>query len=122
MRCLEINKKKFYYCNFDKMIDVVDEYDNKTGEKIISYESPKEYYANISTNKGDSQLEFFGNFNDYDKVIVADDPNWDIDENSVLFIDKEVSYDSLGIPQYDYIVTKKAPSLNGIAIAIKRVE
>lgn len=122
MRCLEINKKKFYYCNYDKMIDVVDENNNKTGEKLISYTQPKEYSANISTNKGDSQLEFFGNFNDYDKVIVADDPNLDIDENSVLFIDKEVSYDSLGIPQYDYIVTKKAPSLNGIAIAIKRVE
>lgn len=107
------------------MVDVLDENNDKTGEKLITYKIAKPYEANISTVKGDTELEFFGDFKDYDKVIVADDPNWDIDENSVLFIDKAVAYEKVGnydIPLYDYIVTKKAPSINSIALAIKKVE
>ena len=122
MRCLEINKRKFHYCNYVGLTDVLDEDNNLTGEKIITYSDPIEYHANISTIKGDTQFEFFGDFKNYDRVIMASDPTWEIDENSVLFVDKEVEYDDDKTPLFDYIVTKVAPSLNGIAVAIKRVE
>ena len=52
--------------------------------------------ANISAATGSAQVEQFGNFAGYDKVIVTDDLSCPIDENTVLFIDKEPQYDKDG--------------------------
>ena len=57
--------------------------------------------ANISQATGQSNTEQFGNLENYDKVIVTDDLNCPIDENSVLFIDKEPEYSMDGDPMFD---------------------
>lgn len=121
MRCMSRNKQTFSYCTFKAIVPILDSDGNDTGEKETQYNNPIEMRASISANKGDSTLNVFGNFNDYDKVILVDDPNCPIDENTVLFIEVAPNYID-GVPQFDYIVKRKAASLNSVAYAISRVK
>lgn len=122
MRCLERNKREFYYCLFKQKADILDSGNNKTGEFILTYFEAVKTKGNISSSIGESQLELFGSFTDYGKVIVVDDPNCPIDENSVLFIDVTPTYDTDSVPNYNYIVKKKAVSLNSCTFAISKVK
>lgn len=170
MRCLKRNQRPFYYClyvdgknaestaivgqavsgicicgNSEQSINfIIDEHGNETGERILNYASPVEMYANISQATGQANTEQFGNLENYDKVIVTDDMNCPIDENSVLFIDKKPEYsDAISndviesstlfgndtviqktykVPVYDYIVRRVAKSLNSISIAVSKVK
>ena len=122
MKCLERNKTKFYYSLFVKSEPGKDEYGNESGEPVITYSEPTLMKANISPATGVSQVEQFGKDLKYDKVIVVDDMGCPIDENSVLFVDKEPTRDADGNLLYDYIVKKIAKSLNSISIAISKVE
>lgn len=122
MRILERNKSTFYYLLYTGKTPVLDEDENETGEYDVGYGEPVEMRANVSAATGQSQVEQFGNLENYDKVIVTDDMTCPINENTVLFIDKEPSYDALGKPQYDYTVKRVAKSLNSISIAVSKVK
>lgn len=122
MRCLKRNKKAFWYALYRDKQPVFDEYGNRTGAVKIIYSEPQRLEANISPAMGDSQVEQFGNSVQYDKVIVLDDVNCPIDENTVLFVDTAPQTDEDGNLLFDYIVKKVAKSLNSVAIAIKKVE
>lgn len=112
------NDIPFYYALYDKTETITDEYGNETGTRVY-YQEPVLMYANISPATGVSQTEQFGNLENYDKVIVTKDMNCPIDENSVLYIDKEPE---VGVtPKYDYIVRRVAKGLNAISIAVKKV-
>ena len=95
--------------------------------------------ANISPANGSTQTEQFGNSVQYDKVIVTDDMQCPIDEQSVLFIDNlsdTVLQDEYGKPlcteadtplqvkdvRFDYIVKKVARSQNSVSYAVSRVD
>lgn len=124
MRCLERNKRSFYYALYKSKEAVIDANNNETGEIKIVYNTPVQMYANISASVGDAQVEQFGTNLSYDKVIVTADMSCPIDENTVLCVDKDVSYTSEqnGDLLYDYVVTKVAKSLNSISIAISKVK
>lgn len=144
MKTLKRNQRPFYYCLYADKVNVIDEYGNESGEKIVTYGEPILMYANISQATGQSNTEQFGSLENYDKVIVTDDLNCPIDENSVLFIDKEPEFTegvtidyresdtvlgedtvdpvTISIPAYDYIVRRVAKSLNSVSIAIKKVK
>lgn len=121
MRTLERNKSPFWYLLYDRKEPVKDEYGNETGEEQVFYKDAVSMKANISAATGSAQVEQFGNFAGYDKVIVTDDVSCPIDENTVLFIDKEPEYAD-GKPLYDYIVRRVAKSLNSISYAVSKVE
>lgn len=125
MRTLSRNKRKFYYCLFDSTSTVTDGNGNETGTKTV-YKAAVPMYANISSATGIAQTEQFGNLENYDKVIVTDDLNCPIDENSVLFIDKAPEYTKTPLgaddePLYDYVVRRVARSINSISIAVRKV-
>lgn len=137
MRCLKRNQRPFYYCLYKEEIPILDDYGNETGQTIVVYDEAVEMMANISQATGQSNTEQFGNLENYDKVIVTDDLNCPIDENSVLFIDKEPEYkdaeyneataitfveSTVQVPVYDYIVRRVAKSLNSISIAVSKVK
>lgn len=119
MRTLKRNKRRFYYCLYGTEVELTDGDGFYTGETAIGYGAPVECWANISPATGQSNTEMFGNLTDYDRVIVTDDMNLPIDENTVLFIDKTPTN---GADGYDYIVRRVAKSLNSIAIAIRKVD
>lgn len=121
MKCLERNKTEFYYALFVDDEPGKDEYGNESGEPRIIYSEPVLAKANISPETGVSQVEQFGKELKYDKVIVLDDITCPIDENSVLFVDKQPEKDDDGNLLFDYIVKKVARSLNSVSIAISKV-
>ena len=122
MRILERNKSTFYYLLYTRKTPVLDDEGYETGEQDVKYGEPVEMRANVSAATGQSQVEQFGNLENYDKVIVTDDMTCPINENTVLFIDKEPSYDEQGKPQFDYTVKRVAKSLNSISIAVSKVK
>ena len=118
---LKRNETSFYYCLYDSESFIKDEYGNDTGNPVISYKNPVEMRANISPATGYAQTEQFGNLDQYDKVIVTHDMSCPIDEQSVLFIDREPELSENGEWLYDYVVRRVAKSLNVISIAISKV-
>lgn len=121
MRTLNRNKSPFWYLLYDGKVPAKDEYGNETGEEIVTYKPAVAMNANISAATGSAQVEQFGSLTGYDKVIVTDGLTCPIDENTVLFIDKEPQYDEDGKPLYDYIVKRVAKSLNSVSIAVTKV-
>lgn len=144
MKTLKRNQRPFYYCLYQEKRDVVNENGNKTGEKIRLYADPVRMMANISPATGQSNTEQIGNLDNYDKVIVFEDVNAPIDENTVLFLDMEpeftegvtvaytpsatlfgeptVDVQTVRIPKYNYIVRRVAKSLNSVSVAVRKVE
>ena len=139
MRGLKRNETTFWYClpSSEAGEAVIDEYGNETSELIPHYQTAVAMKANVSPATGQSQTEQFGNLDSYDKVIVTCDMSCLIDENTVLFIDKEPEYAAVTvrtsrdagaeettvmIPVYDYVVRRVAKSLNTIAIAVRKVK
>lgn len=136
MRTLIRNKRAFYYCLYKEDEPIIDEYGNESGESIVTYYEPVEMVANVSQATGQSNTEQFGNLENYDKVIVTDDMDCPIDENSVLFIDKAPEFKdvqthtataitmtdkTVSVPVPDYIVRRVAKSINSISIAVRKV-
>lgn len=117
MRALKRNKRPFWYALYGVETELQDADVNYTGETEIGYSAPVKAKANISPATGQSNLEMFGNLTDYDRVIVTDDVNIPIDENTVIWIEK----DHLTEP-HDYVVRRVARSLNSVAIAVRKVD
>jgi hypothetical protein len=122
VRALERNKTSFYYALYLGKEENIDADGNATGTYTILYSNPVECRGNISASSGSVQVEQFGNDLQYDKVVVLDDVNVPIDENSVLWVDKEVEHDKYGNPMFDYVVKKVARSLNSVSFAISKVK
>ena len=121
MKTMKRNQVPFWYLLYDRQEYFKDEQGNESGELTIFYKPAVKMEANVSAATGSAQAEQFGNFAGYDKVIVTDDLYCPIDENSVLFIDKEPEYAEDGTPLYDYIVKRVAKSLNSISYAVSKV-
>lgn len=121
MKILERNKTPFWYQLYDRTETVENEYGNEVGSVVV-YKDAVEMKGNISSATGSAQVEQFGNFAGYDKVVVVDDMSCPIEETTVLFIDKKPEYDAEGNPLFDYVVKRVAKSLNVIAYAVKRVD
>ncbi len=131
MKCLERNKKTFYYALYDDKVPLLDEDGYATGEYGVKYDKPKIFKANISPAKGETSVRQFGESVDYDKVIVLSDMSVEIDESTVLWVDKIPKLDSFGElltsadgeieTPHDYVVKKVARSLNNTSIAISKV-
>lgn len=132
MKCMNINKQKFWYALFKEKIPKEDEYGNETGEYKIVRENPKSCSGNISAAKGETSTRQFGESEDYDKVIVVDNNAPKIDEYTVLWIDSEPQTDEDGslsvdedgnvLTPHDYIVKRVARSINSTSIAISKVK
>jgi len=118
MRTQRINRTPFYYAMYMGETPNVDGDGFETGEPTLIYDEPVLYTkANISPATGQSNIEQFGEIQNYDKVIVTSDMTCPIDENTVLWIDTE----DVTVP-HDYIVKRIARSKNVISIAVAKVK
>jgi len=123
VRSLQRNEQTFWYRLFFENVEpLVDEWGNESGEYRTGYLDPVEMRANISPASGASVTEQFGNLDNYDKVIVTTDMSCPIDENSVLYINSEPVKTGDNWSPYDYVVRRVARSLNGLSIAIRKVD
>ena len=124
MRCMVRNKTNFYYASYIGETEIIDEHGRSTGEYGISYSNPIKSNGNISAAQGEMQSRQFGESESYDKVIVLDDRNATIDEHSILWVDTlpHLNEDGSTDTPHDYVVKKIARSLNGVSIAISKVD
>jgi len=117
MKCMVRNKVPFHYALYREK----EELPNAPGQFKVVYSRPLRMMGNVSPARGEANTELFGRDIQYDKVIVLEDPNCPIDEQSVLFIDKRPEFDTDGNPLFDYIVKRSARSLNSVAYAVSKV-
>ena len=128
MRNLFRNQRRFWYCTYDGDTTIVDEFGNDTGEPCVSYKAPVEALGNISAATGRAEQLQFGLGIEYDKVVQLPGTDWDIAEDSLLFIDavppsvadNSVPFDGTNV-EADYAVVRVAKSLNQTSIAVKRL-
>lgn len=131
MRSMIRNQKSFYFAPYESKREILDEYGNLTGEQELVYGNPIKAQGNISAAQGEVQTRQFGESETYDKVIVMDNPNTPINEYSVLWVDVVpvlstdgavvLNNDGTEVVPHDYVVKKVARSLNGVSIAISKV-
>lgn len=121
MRTLKKNQRSFYYSLYRDKVDAVDEDGHQTGEKVMLYYAPVECKGNISAGQGEKQIELFGSNVKYERVIIVDDIDCPIDENTLLCVDiLPEPFKPNETPIHDYIVKAIAKSLNVFAIAISK--
>lgn len=85
MRCANRNKQPFWYALYDKTA----EEHNAMGYEVgahATYRAPVKAYGNIAPVTGTAVAQPFGYNDQYDTVIVVEDPNTPIDETAVLWI------------------------------------
>lgn len=121
MKLMKRNLKPVWYCLYSTKATQKDDDGYETGEDGVSYGEPVKLMCNVSPATGFAQTDVFGNLESYDKVLITDDMNCPIDENTVLFIDKEPQVVG-GKLLYDYTVKRVAKSLNSISIAVSKVK
>lgn len=110
------NQQPIFFKLYLGQEEIVDEFGNATGSWMPIYSNLKSAMLCVSPNKGNSEVEQFGTFADYDRTATTADTSIQIDENSVLWVD---GADTDG--PWNYIVKKKAPWFNSVQFAIKAV-
>ena len=121
MRCLRRNKQPIYYSLYQGKTEIVDANGNRTGEYTQNYSTPVSLQVNISANKGYSEIEMFGANIVYDNTIVTD-LGCQMDEHTRLWVGIPAFDNDNNVLPYNYVVVRKAQSLNSITYAIKKVE
>ncbi len=122
MRLLDRNKRTFYYALRNGRGMLTDSQGNYTGEPGITYSDPVKVRAYVSATRGSwtvisgATIDKFGIDLDYDKIIVLEGTDWDITEDSILWVDDTNVYHP-----YDYIVKRIAVYLGHTTIAIKKI-
>ena len=123
MKLMNRNLRSAWYQLYQGKTAVLDEDGWETGETEVTYGEPVEVRVNVSPAVGNAQQEIFGTLESYDKIVMTDDMSCPIDENTVMFIDREPEYDGEGnlTVTHDYIVKRVAKSLNHISIGVAKV-
>lgn len=116
MNNLRRNTRLIYYANYIGESPIIDEDGNETGETEAKYTEPTAIKVNISAAAGINDNMPFGSFTDYTRVISTSDINCPIDEKTVIWFEDEPS------ARHNYIVTKKADSINSILYALQKVD
>ncbi len=111
------NCQPVFYRLYERDEEIVDQYGNSTGNYRPIYGDLKSAMLCVSPNKGTSETEQFGSFEQYDRTATTADTTLDIDENAVLWVD---GADTDG--PWNYVVKKVARWKNSIQLAIAQVK
>lgn len=117
MKLMYINTREIAYSLYEGRGEVIlDDDDYETGEREMLYSDPVTIRVNVSVPEGEAWVAVFGTVENYDRIVITDDMECPIDENSVLWIDSDPDGDP-----YDYKVVRVAKYLNHIAYAVSKV-
>lgn len=117
MRCLRRNKIPIYYATYQGKTALQDSAGNYTGDYSETYSTPAVLNVNVSIAIGEASVDEFGTNDEYTKVIVLDDPNFPMTENTVFWIDRTPTQGN-----YDYRVKRIAKSLNSLRVWLEKCE
>lgn len=116
MRCLNRNKRSIYYAIYTGNEPITDERGYETGESNPTYGKITELRCNISSASGEDAVEAFGSFTNYTRVVCVADNNCPMAEQTAVWFGVATT------EPYNYIVTRKADSKNGILYALQEVK
>lgn len=116
MRSLNRNKRQIHYALYTGDEPIMDEYGNETGESLPIYGEATPLMCNVSSTSGEEAVQAFGSFTDYTRVICVADTMCPITEQTVVWFGVDTS------EQYNYVVTRKADSKNGVLYALREVK
>lgn len=116
MRNLNRNKRRLYYALYVDEAPIVDANGFETGESAPIYGDIHELDCNISSASGEDAVQAFGSFTNYTRTICVADNNCPIAEETIIWFGVATT------EPYNYIVTRKADSKNGILYALKEVK
>ena len=116
MRCLNRNKRSIYYAIYTGDEPITDERGYETGESNPTYGEITELRGNISSASGEDAVEAFGSFTNYTRVVCVAYINCPMAEQTVVWFGVATT------EPYNYIVTRKADSKNGILYALQEVK
>ena len=123
MRLLRRNLTPVYYCLFDHREQILDEDGNWTGEWDYIYKDPVREDMVQAPNRGYIHADFYGRMDSYDKTLVCANMDCPIDEETMLYINKEPEYDANGRPiNFNYSVRNVAPGINTIRYFVMGVQ
>lgn len=115
MRSLNKNKRGIYFALYTGEDKILDEYGNETGESNPTYGEITELRCNVSAALGDEAVQAFGSFTNYTRVVCVSDNKCPLAEQAVVW------FGAATTEPYNYIVTRKADSKNGILYALQEV-
>ena len=110
------NQRRFYFATCVGEIERTDASGDYTGETDPVYSGARECFANVSPASGTTATDLFGTVSDYDRVIGPLPIDCGIDEDCVVWIDKDPK------KPHDYIVKRIARSLNHIMVLVSEVK
>ena len=116
MRSLNRNKRTIWYSNAYLKQKVYDADGNFTGDWEFTGDDPTEFRINFSPATGEAEQEVFGIIKDYQRVMVTNDMTCPIKETYVLWVNNDPKTEL-----YDYVVRRRADSINSIAFLIEEV-
>lgn len=142
MRTLTRDKQKMYYAlligeqpqyvydeNGNKVVDYIDEsgtvYYRETGETIIAYSDPVEFWASISLNAGDVQSSEYGfDISSYDASVVYLLNEFPITETTLIWFKSEPTYKNniVDSSSADFKVASVKPSLNYTKLLLRKLQ
>lgn len=131
MRGMFRNRRAIWYANYLGTEEIV-ERGMYTGRLRPVYTNPKKIYVNKSTTSGLTnnnisgkvRRNVYGEELDYNVTINPIPANWDVTEQSVLWIDTEpvIEEDGSTKTPYDHVITRISYALNWRALQALKVE
>lgn len=115
MRSLNKNKQLIHYALYLGDRAIVDEYGDETGEYLPVYGEAVALRCNVSSAVGEDAVQAFGSFTNYTRIACVADATCPIEERSIVWFGVDPT------EPYNYIVTRKADSKNGIMYALQEV-
>ena len=123
MRTLRRNAQPIYYATFVSKTEIVDEYENATGEYKITYSAPVKAAWNVSVVESEADVAMFG-VQALDAIVgVASRNGFPLDETSILWygITPEIKQDGTTDTAHNYRVVGIRPSLNTVKFYAQKV-
>ena len=123
MRTLNRNQQPIYYATFVSKTEIVDEYENATGEYKITYSAPVKAAWNVSVVESESDIAMFG-VQALDAVVgVASRNGFPLDETSILWygITPTIKEDGTTDTAHNDRVVGIRPSLNTVKFYAQKV-
>ena len=124
MRNLERDIQRVFISRFEGMVPEEDLQGRLTGKNIVQMSDPEEFFPSVSMARGEAQGAYFGVNLDYDRVLTYDDPDFEVKEADVLWIDADPGDEKdEGYPApHDHIIKKVSHKGDFTVIAAKHVE
>lgn len=113
MRGKKRNHQKFYLVEYTET-DVVDDYGDKTGEKLLAYTLKQVFSGSISVYQNTPEQKNAGIVGDYERILTIFD-RVELHEGDELFIDIEpIIEDNVISNVPDYVVKKPIMTKTGL--------